>query len=921
MRLSESLIEKLSIDPESFGERACEQSHCDSAQHGGHLGQLSSGQITTERDQKRTLWLVSISLMFCFAAWTVLSVVGIKIRDEMGLLNTQLALLIAMPVLTGALSRLVLGVMSDHLGGRRIFIILMLIPAGFLWLFSVSSSYSMMLLSSAGFGLLGGSFVVGAGYTSSWFSQSDQAKALVLLGSATMGMAMTSFGSALLLEYLTWQQMIQLTAITLVAVAGCFQIMARPEPIRSELRKQLLSRLTPIAEPAVWRFSFYYFLLFGGLITLVLWLPVYLVEVYRLALTQAGAVTALFIVVASLARMPAMSLIHKIGARRSMYISFGGVMGCAFLLSYPPTTYVVHGITASYQFGLSMNLAVFALLACVLGCFLSLGNVAVFRHIPDYFPNHIGIVVGTVAMIGGLGGFMLPLTFGLISDVVGVWQLSFILLSAMAGVSILWLHFTIRRAERIEWSLGQYVSDLPELSTPSIFVLEDWRPDDQHFWQHTGKRIASRNLWISSFCLLLAFAVWTIWSILVVKMPDLGFAYSANQLFWLAALPALSGATLRLFYGFMVPVFGGRRWTALSTATLLIPCIWLSLALQDPDTPYAIMLILALLCGFGGGNFSSSMANISFFFPKKDKGAALGLNAGLGNLGVSVMQLVAPLIISSSLLGGESLTVTAGPLLGEPIWLHNAALIWVPFIAIAAIVAWFGMNDISSAKSSFSDQAIIFKRFDNWTMCVLYLGTFGSFIGFAAGFPLLCGKLFPDVDAMKYAFIGPLIGALVRPLGGVLADKLSGAVVTFWLFVIMIAAVFGVIIFLPSTESSGSFAGFFAMFLLLFLASGAGNGSTFRMVPIICFTLRSKALGEQKQEQALIEANRESAAILGFISAIAAYGGFFIPKSYGTALSLTGDVRAALYGFIAFYLVCIVITAYFYMGSKARVRC
>ncbi|MCX4188524.1 NarK family nitrate/nitrite MFS transporter [Methylophaga sp. OBS4] len=582
---------------------------------------------------------------------------------------------------------------------------------------------------------------------------------------------------------------------------------------------------------------------------------------------------------------------------------------------------MIHGVSASYQFAFSINLLIFTLLICVLGSFLSLGNVAVLKHIPDYFPNHIGLVVGTVAMIGGLGGFLLPLTFGLISDVVGVWQVSFMLLFVMAAVSLLWMHFTIRRAEQIEWRQDQEVSDLPELSTPSVFVLEDWRPEDQAFWQQKGKRIARRNLWISIPCLFLAFAVWTIWSILVVKMPELGFAYSANQLFWLAALPALSGATLRLFYGFMVPVFGGRRWTALSTASLLIPCIWLSLTLQNPETPYVVMLILALLCGFGGGNFSSSMANISFFFPKKEKGTALGLNAGLGNVGVAAMQLIGPLIISSSVLGGEPLTVASGAQAGSALWLQNAALIWVPLIAVAAIAAWFGMNDIASAKSSFSEQAVIFKRFDNWTMCVLYLGTFGSFIGFAAGFPLLSGKLFPDVDVMKYAFIGPLIGALARPVGGMLADKLSGAIVTFWLFVIMVMGVIGVILFLPTVESEGNFAGFFIMFLLLFLASGAGNGSTFRMVPVICLTLRHEALGESKQEQAVVEANRESAAILGFISAIAAYGGFFIPKSYGTALSMTGDVRAAFIGFVVFYVVCLFITFYFYMGSRARVKC
>ena len=307
------------------------------------------------------------------------------------------------------------------------------------------------------------------------------------------------------------------------------------------------------------------------------------------------------------------------------------------------------------------------------------------------------------------------------------------------------------------------------------YILHDWRPEDKNFWQQTGRKIAKRNLWISIPALLLAFAVWQVWSVAVVNLPNIGFKYSENQLFWLAALPALSGATLRIFYSFMVPVFGGRRWTALSTASLLLPAAGLGFAVQNPDTSYITMMILALLCGFGGGNFSSSMANISFFFPKAEKGTALGLNAGLGNLGVSVVQFVVPLIITAGVvgaLGGEAQTWVKGDATKQ-MWLQNAGFVWVPFIIISALTAWFGMNDIASAKASFKDQAIIFTRKHNWIMCVLYLGTFGSFIGFAAGFPLLIKSQFPAVDPVKYAFLGPLIGALVRPLGGWLSDKIK----------------------------------------------------------------------------------------------------------------------------------------------------
>ena len=301
-------------------------------------------------------------------------------------------------------------------------------------------------------------------------------------------------------------------------------------------------------------------------------------------------------------------------------------------------------------------------------------------------------------MIGGLGGFLLPLTFGMLNDVIGVWQSSFMLLFVIASGALAWMHFAILKAERVEYREDREERDLPELSTPNSMVLDDWRPEDETFWKEKGKRIATRNLWISIPNLFLAFAVWTIWSILVVKMPALGFPYSQNELFWLAALPALSGATLRIFYSFMVPIFGGRRWTAISTASLLIPCVWIGFAVQNTDTPYMIMLILALLCGFGGGNFSSSMSNISFFYPQKEKGSALGMNAGLGNLGVSGMQLLAPLVIAASVFGGiegDPLVVQQGVNAGQEIWLQNAAFLWVPTDCNRLVAAWFGMNDIS----------------------------------------------------------------------------------------------------------------------------------------------------------------------------------------------------------------------------------
>jgi NNP family nitrate/nitrite transporter-like MFS transporter len=409
---------------------------------------------------------------------------------------------------------------------------------------------------------------------------------------------------------------------------------------------------------------------------------------------------------------------------------------------------------------------------------------------------------------------------------------------------------------------------------------------------------------------LLSFAVWQVWSVVVAKLPLAGFKLSTDELFWLAALPGLSGATLRIFYSFMVPIFGGRLWTTLTTWSLLIPAIGIGFAVQNPNTPYVVLLILALLCGFGGGNFASSMANISFFFPKAEKGNALALNAGLGNLGVSVVQFTAPLVITAGVfgwLGGDPIMVK-GATGDTPLWLQNASFIFVPFIVVSAFAAWFGMNDIASAKASFAEQAIIFQRKHNWIMCWLYTGTFGSFIGYSAGFPLLANILFPEVNALKYAFLGPLVGALSRSMTGKLSDRYGGARVTLWVFALMMVGAAGVLWFIGAKDQPGAFWGFFASFLLLFFASGVGNASTFQMIPSIMRKEMERLMPSADAEARRIAAEKESAAITGFTSAIAAFGAFFIPKSYGTSIALTGGAQAALWGFLLFYVSCLVIT-------------
>ncbi|MCB1409412.1 MAG: NarK family nitrate/nitrite MFS transporter [Rhodobacter sp.] len=465
------------------------------------------------------------------------------------------------------------------------------------------------------------------------------------------------------------------------------------------------------------------------------------------------------------------------------------------------------------------------------------------------------------------------------------------------------------------------MANIPQSTAQQGHTLIDWRPEDPQFWAAKGRAIATRNLWISIPNLLLAFSVWMVWSVVVARLPAIGFAFDTNQLFWLAAMPGLSGASLRIVYTFVIPIFGGRLWTTLSTLSLLLPALGAGFAVQNPDTSYTWFLILAVLCGFGGGNFASSMANIAYFYPKATKGNALALNAGLGNLGVSVMQFLVPIVITTSVFGaiGGQAQVLPG---GEHLWLQNAGFVWVPFILISALLAWFGMNDIADAKASVREQMSILGRFHNWVMCLLYTGTFGSFIGYSAGFPLLIRTQFPDVNALSYAFLGPLVGALSRAATGWVSDRFGGGRVTFWVFVGMIAAVYGVIAFLPSgTEDPGNFWGFFIAFMALFFLTGVGNASTFQMIPSIMKQEIPRLLPQLEGPVAQRTIERESAGIVAFTSAIAAYGAFFIPKAYGTSIALTGAPNDALWWFMGFYMLCAAVTWTFYTRKSAPVPC
>ncbi len=450
----------------------------------------------------------------------------------------------------------------------------------------------------------------------------------------------------------------------------------------------------------------------------------------------------------------------------------------------------------------------------------------------------------------------------------------------------------------------------------AVQAIPRWNPEDPVFWKNRGRRVATRNAWISGAALVVAYAVWMLWPALVAWLPGAGFHFSVNQLFWLAAAPALSGATLRLFFAFGVPAFGGRRWTTMTMAGLMLPVLGTGLALQDLSTRYESLLALALLCGLGGASFASTMAHISSLYPSERVGTPLGLNAGLGNLGLAVVHGLVPLALAHGLVG----TPLAGPG-GMPLWLGDAALAWLPLVALAALAAWFGMDDLAQLRSGFAEQAVIVLRKHNWLMSWLYLGSFGSFLGFTAAFPLLLSSQYPGLDAMAMAWAGPLAGAAMRPLGGWLSDRHGGARVTLWCFGAMVLATLLVIAGLPA--AGGHAGSFIAGFAGLFAATGIACGSTFRMIPRIF--VRTVAPSNELTPTELARARHaghvEAGAALGFCSALGAYGGFVIPKVLGSSLAWTGTAEAALWLFLAFYVSCLAITWWHYARRFAPMPC
>ena len=444
------------------------------------------------------------------------------------------------------------------------------------------------------------------------------------------------------------------------------------------------------------------------------------------------------------------------------------------------------------------------------------------------------------------------------------------------------------------------------MSAPNTRWISEWNPEDETFWKPKGKAIAQRNLIWSIIAEHLGFSIWLIWSIVATKLPQAGFHYTTDQLFQLVALPGLIGSVMRFPYTFAVTTFGGRNWTIFSAAVLFIPTIALAHFVARPDTPFWLMLTVAATAGLGGGNFASSMANISFFYPDRMKGWALGLNAAGGNIGVSSVQLLAPILMGLGIVNLYQAAPGAGGL-----YLQNAGLMWLLPLAIAVLGAIFFMNNLATARSSFKEQLAIVGRKHTWIMSFIYIGTFGSFIGYSAAFPLLIKTQFPGVS-IGIAFLGPLVGSLSRPLGGWLADRVGGAIVTFWNFIAMGAATIGVLYFVDVK----GFEGFLAMFLVLFVTTGIGNGSTYRMIPSIFREEKlrgAEGAGEAGRAAALKSAGIESGAALGFIGAVGACGGYLIPRGFGASIAATGGPHLALEIYLAFYAVCLAATWWFYL--------
>lgn len=428
-----------------------------------------SGYEVSKTDQVRALGANTIAFTVCFAVWTIFSIIGVQIKEDMGLTDTEFSLLIGTPILTGSLIRLVLGIWADQYGGRPIFFVVMLSSAAFTWMLTYADTYIMLLITALGVGIAGGSFVVGISYLSKWYSKERQGTALGIYGMGNIGAALTKFVAPFVMVAYGWHMVAQVWAVALIVIAFVYWFVTKDEPDLVERRKtgakpkSMASALAPLKKLQVWRFSLYYFFVFGAFVALALWLPRYYVGAYGMDIKQAGMLAAAFSVAGSLFRTVGGYLSDTYGARKVMYWTFSVCVLCCFVLSYPATDYIVHGIRGDITFSFGLSFIPFTVIVFILGFFMSLGKAAIYKHIPVYYPDNVGSVAGIVGLIGGLGGFFLPICFGILNDLTNVWTSCFMLLFVLVLTALSWMHFAIRRMERKKHPALREPAYLPEL--------------------------------------------------------------------------------------------------------------------------------------------------------------------------------------------------------------------------------------------------------------------------------------------------------------------------------------------------------------------------------------------------------------------------------------------------------------------------
>ncbi|MCP5002190.1 MAG: NarK/NasA family nitrate transporter, partial [Hyphomicrobiales bacterium] len=432
---------------------------------------MHSLQDVSRSDQYRALGLSTFAFTVCFAVWTIFSIIGVKIKGELGLSDTQFGLLVATPILTGSVSRIFLGVWTEQFGGRILFPLQMLITAVCVWLLTSVQTYEIFLVAALGLGLAGGSFIVGVAYVSQWFEKEKQGTALGIFGAGNVGAAVTNFAAPFLVVAVGWEGTARVYAIVLAITAVLFYVLSKEDPAQAERKKtgakpvSAAEQLAPLKNIQVWRFATYYFFVFGAFVALASFLPRYYVGAYGLELTTAGVFAGLYSLPGSVFRALGGWMSDKWGARFVMYLTFLVSLFCLFVMSYPQTSYVVQGIEGEITFNFGIGVSAFVFMTIILGFVMSLGKAAVYKHIPVYYPHHVGAVGGLVGMIGGLGGFFLPIAFGLLLDYTGVWTAPYMLMFVLVAVSTIWMHVSIRRMERRRHpGLEQetFLSDVPD---------------------------------------------------------------------------------------------------------------------------------------------------------------------------------------------------------------------------------------------------------------------------------------------------------------------------------------------------------------------------------------------------------------------------------------------------------------------------